>query len=51
MNRTFQKIGLLRSSLVSLIVMLFVPTIKWITKIFVDCNRSDKGGINKLRMK
>ena len=42
MNRTFQVIGLLRSCLVSLILTPFILT-KWLTQIFVDCNRFDKG--------
>ena len=47
MNRTFQIIGLLRSWLGKFILTPFVLT-KWLTRIFVDCNRFDKVEINKV---
>ena len=47
MNRTFQVIGLLLSCLVYLILMHFA-LYGWLTQIFVDCNRSDKGEINEV---
>ena len=49
MNQTFQVIELLRSCLVSLILTPFVLT-KWLTQIFVDCNRFNKGLINDVRI-
>ena len=49
MNCTFQVIGLLPSCLVSLIYTPFVLT-KWLTQIFVDCSRFNKGEINKVRI-
>ena len=45
MNRTFQVIGLLPSRLLSRI--LFALTM-WLTQIFVDCNRFNKGEINEV---
>ena len=48
MNSTFEVIGLLRSCLVLLILMLFALS-EWLTQIFVDCNRFDKGEINEVR--
>ena len=47
MNCTFQVIGLLRSCLVSLILTSFVLT-KWLTQIFVDRSRFNKGDINEV---
>ena len=49
MNRTFRVIGLLRSCLVYLILTPFSLS-KWLTKIFVDCNRFDKGETNDVRI-
>ena len=49
MNRTFQVIGLLPSCLVKLILTPFALS-KWLTQIFVDCNRFDKGEINEVRI-
>ena len=49
MNLTFQVIGLLWSCLVSLIITPFA-LIKWLTRIFVDCNRFNKGEINEVRI-
>ena len=49
MNRTFQVIGLLRSCLVLLILTPFALS-EWLTQIFVDCNRFDKGEINEVRI-
>ena len=49
MNRTFTVMGLLWSSLVSLILTPFALT-KWLTQIFVDCNRFNKGEINEVRI-
>ena len=49
MNRTFQVIGLLPSCLVQLILTPFVLS-KWLTQIFVDCNRFDDGEINEVRI-
>ena len=49
MNRTFQVIRLLRSCLVSLILTPFALT-KWLTQIFVNCNRFNKGEINEVRI-
>ena len=49
MNCTFQEIGLLRSCLVSLILTPFVLT-KWLTQIFVDFSRFNKGEINEVRI-
>ena len=47
MNRTFQVISLLWSCLVKLVLMPFVLS-KWLTQIFVDSNRFDKGEINEV---
>ena len=47
MNGIFQVIGLLRSCLVLLILTPFALS-KWLTQIFVYCNRFDKGGINEV---
>ena len=49
MNCTFQVRGLLRSCLVSLILTPFV-LIKWLTQIFVDWSRFNKGEINEVRI-
>ena len=49
MNRTFQVIGLLPSCLVKLILTPFALS-EWLTQIFVDCNRFDKGEINEVRV-
>ena len=49
MNRTFQVIGLLRLCLVSLILTPFALT-EWLTHIFVDCNRFNKGEMNEVRI-
>ena len=49
MNCTFEVIELLRSSLVSLILTPFVLT-KWLTQIYVDCSRLNKGEINEVRI-
>ena len=49
MNCTFQVRGLLRSCLVSLILTPFVFT-KWLTQIFIDWSRFNKGGINEVRI-
>ena len=49
MNCTFRVIGLLQSCLVSLILMPFVLT-KWLTQIFVDCSRFNKGEINEVHI-
>ena len=49
MNRTFQVIWLLWSCLVSLILIPFALT-KWLTEIFVDCNRFNKGELNEVRI-
>ena len=48
MNCTFQAIRLLPSCLVSLILTPFVLT-EWLTQIFVDCSRFNKGEINEVR--
>ena len=47
MNRRFQVIELLRSGLVSLILTLFALS-KWLTQIFVNCNRFNNGEINEV---
>ena len=47
MNGTFQVIELLRSCLVSLILTTFALT-KWLTQIFLDCNRFNKGEITEV---
>ena len=49
MNCTFQVIGLLRSCLVLFILTPFVST-KWLTQIFVDCSRFNKGEISEARI-
>ena len=49
MNGNFEVIGLLRSCLFSLILTPFVLT-KWLTQIFVDCNRFNKDEINEERI-
>ena len=49
MNRTFQVIRLLRSCLVSLILTPFALT-KWLTQIFVNCNRFNQGEIYDVRI-
>ena len=49
MNRTFQVPGFLRSGLILLILTPFALS-KWLTQIFVDCNRFDKGEINEVRI-
>ena len=46
---TFQVKGLLPSCLVSLILTPFVLT-EWLTQIFVDCGRFNKGEINEARI-
>ena len=48
MNLTFQVAGLLWSCLVALILTPFALT-KWLTQIFVDCNRFNKGEVNEVR--
>ena len=50
MNSTSKVIGLLQSCLVLLILTPFVPT-KWLTQIFIDCSRFNKGEINDVRVK
>ena len=50
MNCIFQVIGLLRSCLVSLILMPFA-LIKWLSQIFVVCNKFKKGEINEVHIK
>ena len=47
MKRTFHVIGLLRSCLFSLTPFALT---KWLTQIFVDCNRLNKGEINEVRI-
>ena len=49
MNQTFQVIGLLWSCLVQVILTPFALS-QWLTQIFVDCNRFDKGEINELHI-
>ena len=49
MNRTFQLLGLLRSCLVQLILTPLICS-KWLNRIFVDCNRFNKGEINEVRI-
>ena len=50
MNCIFQVIGLLRSCRVSLILTPFALT-KWLTQIFVVCNKFNKGVINEVHIK